>query len=180
MAELTTIARPYAEALFQSAVQDGNKKLNEWRQLLAQFAQIAANEDVNTALTDPNIEDDVLVSIFTDLVKVDLDQQAKNFITLLVENDRILLLPHIAQQFDLLYHKQQGTAGVEIVSAFKLTKDQTKQLVTLLEKKFNLKLEPTVIVDPDLIGGVRCTVGDQVLDTSVQAQLTGMRDTLVA
>lgn len=180
MAELTTIARPYAEALFQTALQDGNKKLNEWRQLLAQLSEIAANEDVNAALTDPSIEGEVLVSIFTDSVKVELDQQAKNFITLLVENNRILLLPHIAQQFELLYHKQQGTASVEIVSAFKLTKDQTKQLVTLLEKKFNLKLEPTVIVDPDLIGGVRCTVGDQVLDTSVQAQLTGMRDTLVA
>lgn len=180
MAELTTIARPYAEALFQTAFDQGKKSLDNWRKILSQLSQVATNADVNAALSDPNVKDDVLVSIFADAVKIDLDKQAKNFISLLVENDRIMLLPFIAQQFELLVHKEQGTASVEIVSAFELTKDQTKQLVTLLEKKFNLKLEPTITVDPDLIGGVRCTVGDQVLDTSVQAQLTGMRDTLVA
>ena len=109
-----------------------------------------------------------------------MPQAARNFIELLVENDRLLLLPDIATQFVVLRNRHDGTAQAEITSAFELSDAQVKELVTALEHKFGLKLKPSVTVDPSLIGGVRVAVGDQVLDTSVQAQLARMRDTLAA
>lgn len=100
--------------------------------------------------------------------------------TLLVENDRLLLLPEIASQFLWLKNRHEGTADAEIASAFALTDAQVADLVAGLEKKFGVKIKPTVRVDASLIGGVRVAVGDQVLDTSVRAQLDRMRDALVA
>src|SRR5690606_4159326 len=109
-----------------------------------------------------------------------LSAAARNFIELLIENNRILVLPQVAEQFELLKNELEGTALAEISSAFPLSDDQVQQLVAGLEKKFGLKLKPVVTVDSELIGGVRVVVGDQVLDTSVQAQLARMRDTLAA
>ena len=94
--------------------------------------------------------------------------------------DWMLLLPEIAEQFIALKNRHEGTAQAEITSAFELSEAQVKDLVVALESKFSLKLKPHVTVDPSLIGGVRVAVGDQVLDTSVQAQLTRMRDMLAA
>jgi F-type H+-transporting ATPase subunit delta len=99
---------------------------------------------------------------------------------LLVENDRLLLLPDIAEQFAALRNRHDGTAQAEITSAFEMSDAQVQELVAALEQKFGLKLKPSVTVDPSLIGGVRVAVGDQVLDTSVQAQLARMRDQLAA
>lgn len=179
MAELSTIARPYAEALFASARAD-QAGLESWGELLSELAQIAGNADVRDALSDPRLNIQQRITLFTELVKSPLSDQARNFITLLIENNRILLLPQVAAQFDLLRHELEGTALADITSAFPMSDDQLSQLVTGLEKKFSLKLKPAVTIDANLIGGVRVVVGDQVLDTSVQAQLARMRDTLVA
>jgi len=179
MAELSTIARPYAEALFQAAQQDGGN-LESWSGLLNEFAALAKLEDVREALADPRLTDDKRVELFIGLVKSPVSEKARNFIELLVDNDRMLVLPEIAEQFDLLKNKLEGTALAQITSAYEMTEAQVQDLIAALEKKFGLKLKPAVTVDPDLIGGVRVVVGDQVLDTSVRAQLVRMRDTLAA
>ena len=180
MAELSTIARPYAEALFASARNDQASSLDAWSGLVSELAQIASQEDVREALTNPSLNAAQRTELFTGLVKSTLSTQARNFIELLVSNNRILLLPEIAQQFETLKNQHEGTALADIRSAFELSDDQVQQLVSGLEKKFGLKLKPAVTVDASLIGGVRVMVGDQVLDTSVQAQLARMRDTLAA
>lgn len=179
MAELSTIARPYAEALFATA-RDQQGGLESWGELLTELAHLASNDDVRDALSDPRLDVDQRIDVFTGLVKGPLSEQARNTIRLLVENDRILLLEQIAHQFVLLKHQHEGTALAEITSAYPLSDAQVAELVSGLEKKFGLKLTPAVTVDAGLIGGVRVIVGDQVLDTSVQAQLARMRDTLVA
>jgi F-type H+-transporting ATPase subunit delta len=179
MAELSTIARPYAEALFALAKGD-QAGLASWSGLVNELAQLASLDDVREALGDPRLSDEQRVELFSGLAKSSLPNQARNFIELLIENDRILLLPQIAQQFDLLKNQFEGTALAEITSAFELTDAQIQELLSGLEKKFGLKLKPSVTVDQSLIGGVRVVVGDQVLDTSVQAQLARMRDTLAA
>lgn len=179
MAELSTVARPYAEALF-AAAQDDKTGLQAWSELVDELAQVAANADVREAMADPRLADAQRVQVFSGLVKRDLPQAARNFIELLVQNDRLLLLPVIATQFAALKNRHEGTAQAEIASAFELTEAQVKDLVAALEVKFGLKLKPRVTVDPSLIGGVRVAVGDQVLDTSVQAQLARMRDKLAA
>ncbi|MYN14819.1 F0F1 ATP synthase subunit delta [Pusillimonas sp. TS35] len=179
MAELSTIARPYAEALFAAALND-QAGLENWSALLSELAQVASMGDVREALTDPRLNADQRIDLFTGLIKSPLSAQARNFIELLVGNNRILLLPQIAEQFESLKNQREGTALAQITSAFELSDAQVAELVSGLEKKFGLKLKPSVTVDPALIGGVRVLVGDQVLDTSVQAQLARMRDALVA
>jgi len=179
MAELSTIARPYAEALFASARQSPNG-LTQWSELLSELGHVASQDDVREALTDPRLNVAQRTELFAGLVKTPLTSEGRNLIELLVSNHRILVLPQIAEQFDHLKNEHEGTALAEIRSAFALDDTQVQQLVAGLEKKFGLKLKPAVSVDADLIGGVRVTVGDQVLDTSVRAQLARMRDTLAA
>ncbi len=163
-----------------AAARDDKAGLQAWADLVSELSQVASNPDVREAMADPRLGDKQRVELFTGLVKAELPQAARNFIELLVENDRLLLLPEIATQFVVLRNRHDGTAQAEITSAFELSDAQVQELVAGLEKKFGLKLKPVVTVDQSLIGGVRVAVGDQVLDTSVQAQLARMRDTLAA
>lgn len=179
MAELSTIARPYAEAVFASARED-QAALESWSSVLSELAELVSIDDVREALTDPRLKAPQRIELLTSLVKSPLSDSARNLIALLIENNRVLVLPQIAEQFELLKNELEGTALAEIFSAFPISDEQLQQLIAGLERKFGLKLKPAVTVDPDLIGGVRVVVGDQVLDTSVQAQLARMRDTLAA
>lgn len=180
MAENSTIARPYAEALF-AALKDSASGLQSTAENLQLLSQLIEMEDVRQAVSDPRLDDAQRCDLVKGLLKgVTLDAHLSNFVELLVSNDRLLLMPEIAEQFLALKDKAEGIAQADIVSAFPMTHEQVTELVQLLEPKFNLKLKPHVTVDETLIGGVRVVVGDYVLDTSVQAQLSRMRDALVA
>jgi F-type H+-transporting ATPase subunit delta len=179
MAELSTVARPYSEALFAVAKADKGG-LAAWAEQIQRLAYVAAQPDVRSAMADPRLSDEQRVSIFLSMVRPAVDKQFENFVSLLMANDRLLLLPQIAEQFEALKDTAEGVAQANITSAFPMSEDQVSQLISLLEPKFGLKLKPHVTVDAALIGGVRVQVGDQVLDTSVQAQLVRMRDTLAA
>lgn len=178
MAELSTIARPYAEALFASVRNE--KTLEQWSALLSEMAQVAAHPDVRETLAAPGLTSQQRYELFAGLMKTPLSDKARNFLELLVSNERILLLPEIAEQFEVLKHQLEGIDVAHITSAYELSPEQINELVAKLEKKFGLKLKPDVTIDAALIGGVRVMVGDKVLDTSVQAQLARMRDTLAA
>lgn len=179
MAELSTVARPYSEALFAVANADKGG-LALWAEQLQRLANVAAQPDARVVMTDPRLSDTQRVSIFLSAVQPAVDKYFENFVALLTTNDRLLLLPQIAKQFEALKDTAEGVAQANITSAFPMSEDQVSQLIALLEPKFGLKLKPHVTVDAALIGGVRVHVGDQVLDTSVQAQLVRMRDTLAA
>lgn len=179
MAELSTIARPYAEAAFGVACAS-SEGLEAWADLIQEMAQVASHPEVQAALTQPQLDAPGRVELVRGLLKSTPSQAAVNFLTLLAENDRLLVLPEIAEQFNQLKNRREGSAEALIETAFELTDAQLAELVAGLEKKFNIKLKPDVRVDASLIGGVRVTVGDQVLDTSVRAQLERMRDALVA
>lgn len=177
MAELATVARPYAEALFRVAKQ-GN--MAAWSELVSELAQVGANPDVQAFAANPNVTDTVMAATLASLVKSPVTPEATNFIQMLVENGRVSLLPEIGEQFQVLKNADAGAADAEISSAFEISDAQVAQLVALLEKKFGRKLNPTVKVDPALIGGVRVVVGDEVLDTSVRAKLQQMQVALAA
>lgn len=180
MAEISTIARPYAEALF-AAVRKDAAATQACASELRALSELVSLEDVHQALTDPRLEDDQRIEILNALLNnQQRPAQMLNFVRLLVENDRLMLLPAIQEQFESLKDAADGVAQAQIVSAFPMDDEQVAELVRMLEPKFNIKLKPHVTVDPSLIGGVRVVVGDHVLDTSVQAQLTRMRDALVA
>jgi F-type H+-transporting ATPase subunit delta len=177
MAEFATVARPYAEALFRVA-QNGD--MATWTGIVSELAQIGANPDMQAFAGNPNVTPAQLAETIASLVKSPLSPEAKNFIAMLAENGRVALLPEIAAQFTELKNASAGAADATVYSAFELSADQVTALVATLEKKFGRKLNPTVEVDPSLIGGVRVVVGDEVLDTSVRAKLQQMHNALVA
>lgn len=180
MAENSTVARPYAEALF-AAVKADAAATQVCVEDLRILGELISMSDVQVALSDPRVDDSQRIEILNALLnKRQLSAQMQNFVRLLVENDRLVLLPMISQQFEALKDTSEGVAQALIVSAFPMDDAQVSDLVQMLEPKFNIKLKPHVTVDPSLIGGIRVVVGDHVLDTSVQAQLVSMRDALVA
>jgi F-type H+-transporting ATPase subunit delta len=177
MAELATVARPYAEALFRVAKQGD---MAAWSELVSELAQVGSNPDVQAFAANPNVSDADMAQTLASLVKSPVTAEAANFIRMLVENGRVALLPEIGEQFQVLKNADQGAADAVITSAFEISDAQVAQLVTSLEKKFGRKLNPTVAVDPSLIGGVRVVVGDEVLDTSVRAKLQQMHVALAS
>ncbi|MBV8665902.1 MAG: F0F1 ATP synthase subunit delta [Burkholderiaceae bacterium] len=177
MAELATIARPYAEALFRVA-KSGN--LSAWSDLVSEMAQVAAHPDMQALSRNPNVSDKQVADTLLALLKSPVTAEAKNFVNMLVENGRVTLLPEIGAQFHVLKNAQEGAADAVITSAFDMNDAQVKQLTATLEKKFGRKLNPSVSVDTSLIGGVRVVVGDEVLDTSVRAKLQQMQVALSA
>lgn len=180
MAENSTVARPYAEALFKAA-RDQRADMNAWSVQIRNMADVGEMADVRNAMSDPRLDDAQRASTFKVLFKAaPLLPAMQNLVDLLVKNDRLALLPAVSRLFDFLKDQAEGVAQAEIVSAFPMSEKQVSDLVAMLEPKFKLKLKPHVTVDASLIGGVRVVVGDHVLDTSVQAQLARMRDALVA
>jgi F-type H+-transporting ATPase subunit delta len=139
MAELATVARPYAEAVFRVA-QTGD--MAAWSTLIDELAQIGANADVKDFARNPNVKDAQVLEAFAALVKAPLTAEATNFVTMLIENGRVALLPEIGAQFAVLKNAQEGAADAHITSAFDISADQVADLVKTLEKKFGRKLNP--------------------------------------
>jgi F-type H+-transporting ATPase subunit delta len=177
MAELATVARPYAEALFRVAKQGD---LAAWSQLVSELTQIGAHPDVQAFAANPKVSGADVLAVLTSAVKTPVTPEANNFLNMLIENGRVSLLPEIGAQFQVLKNADAGSADASIYSAFEMTAEQVAQLTGTLEKKFGRKLNPTVTVDPSLIGGVRVVVGDEVLDTSVRAKLQQMHVALAS
>jgi len=177
MAELATVARPYAEALFRVA---GTGNLSAWANLVTEMAHVASHPDVKMLADNPKVSDQQMTDVFLSALKSPANTEARNFIAMLVQNGRLSLMPEIATQFHALKNAQEGAADAEIISAFEMPDAQVKELAAALEKKFGRKLNPSLKVDPSLIGGVRVVVGDEVLDTSVKAKLQQMYVALAA
>jgi F-type H+-transporting ATPase subunit delta len=176
MAELSTVARPYAEAAFKLAQEGGSSAL--WSDLLTNLALIVGDEQVASRLGDPALQPDALAAFFSGLIPGGLTAEAKNFVAVLARNGRVELLPQIAEQYQELANRAAGRADLLVESAFPLAGPELAELVSALEKKFARKLNPSVTVVPDLIGGVRVTIGDEVLDASVRGRLAQMATAL--
>jgi len=175
MAEPSTIARPYAAALFQATTAaDG-------AQLVAQLdalAGIARDAGLRQFAADPKVSDEQVFGVVTGIVGNDLSPKLRNLLSTVIDNGRLAVLPEIASQFRMLVNDRGGVADAQVVSAFPLDAAQQDKLAKVLEKRFGRQLKVSVAVDPTLIGGVRVTVGDEVLDTSVVARLEQMRAAL--
>lgn len=177
MAELSTVARPYAEALFAVA-RKGD--LSRWTALVADLAAVASDAQMQAAIGDPLIGDAALFDLYAGVLGQTLPAEAQNFVRTLIANGRLALMPEIARQFRALKNANDGVADAQIASAFPMPDAQVATLVAALEKKFGIRLHAKVAVDPTLIGGVRVTVGDEVLDTTVRSRLEQMRAALTA
>jgi F-type H+-transporting ATPase subunit delta len=176
MAEDITLARPYAEAVF--ALARDAKKLDAWQETLARMAQVAADPLMHQCIGDPKLLPEKLAQLFLDVVGGKADAARKNFVQLLIENDRLVVLPSVYALFVELKNEHEGVKQARITSAFPLDDKALKQLVAELEPRFGCKLEPSVVVDPELIGGVTVAVGDEVIDASVRGKLATMATVL--
>jgi F-type H+-transporting ATPase subunit delta len=171
MAELATIARPYAEAAFQ--VADATGKLGAWADALGRLAAVASDGEVLRLLGDPGVSSDALDGLIAGAAG-ELPGDVQNFLRVLIGNGRVAVLPEVHRHFEALKNEREGVVDAEIASAFPLEATQTAELVKGLEARFKRKVRPQVAVDRELIGGVRVAVGDEVIDGSVRGRLAAM------
>jgi F-type H+-transporting ATPase subunit delta len=181
MAELATIARPYAEALFRCADTD----LAATADWLQELQAITQDNRVQAYAADPRVTQTQLLaliaSVFETLTQQALPAHAQGFLSAVLENGRLKALPEIAAQFRALKSAHEGVLEAKVYSAFALEGQAVADLQQVLERKFKRKLSiQGVSIDPELIGGVRAVVGDEVYDTSVKAQLENMKKALTA
>jgi F-type H+-transporting ATPase subunit delta len=176
MAELATIARPYAEALYKSSARD----LNGATQWLDALAAVAANAQLLQFADNPKVTSGQVFDVVADVAKVQLPDNAKNFLRAVIDNGRVSALPEIAAQFRALKNAQSGSSDAVVYSAFPIDGAALGGVSAALEKRFGRKLNLSVKEDPSLIGGIRVVVGDEVLDTSVKARLEQMKVALTA
>lgn len=175
MAENITLARPYADAAFQLA--RATDALGSWQQALDRMAAVAADPQMVECITNPRLLPAQLAQLFLDVVgPVSAEQQ--NFVRLLVDNERLQVLPEIRDLYVELKNGQEGVQEADIASAFPLDDATLKNLVADLEARFKCKIQAKVSLDPELIGGVRIAVGDQVIDASVRGKLASMATAL--
>lgn len=175
MAENVTVARPYAEAAFELAKAGG--ALAAWQAALARMAAAAADGRMLECISDPRVSPAALAELFLGVAGA-LDTEQRNFVSVLVDNRRLDVLPEISTLFDELKNAQEGSREAVVSSAFPLDAAQLKNLVADLEGKFGGKVKATVELAPELIGGVRIALGDQVIDASVRGKLNAMAASL--
>lgn len=179
MAELATIARPYAEAAF-AAVRDTGVSTGQAADLLDQIAQIATSPALREVIGSPKVSAHQLAELILATLPGTVPSVLSNLVHTLAENHRLAAVPQIAGQFRALKDEAEGKVEAVVSSAFPLEGEALADLMQALERKYGRKLHATVQVDPSLIGGVRVAVGDEVLDTSVRARLEQMKVALTA
>ncbi len=177
MAEISTIARPYAEAVFELADKAGS--LAQWSVTLSNLAAAAEHGDVRKLLGNPRVSASSLVDMFV-AVSGDASPEARRLLEALIANQRLGALPAVHEQFEALKNDRESTVDASIETAFPLEGADLSGLVADLERKFKRKVRPTVKIDPTLIGGVKISVGDQVIDGSVRGKLDAMAAVLAS
>ncbi|CAA9424356.1 MAG: ATP synthase delta chain [uncultured Ramlibacter sp.] len=176
MAELATIARPYAEALFKSTQAD-MPRTSQWLEALA---SIVADARLLQYAENPKVSDREVYEMVTGVAREPLPPVGQNFLRTVIENGRLRALPEVAAQYRAMVNAQGGASDAVVYSAFPIPPAGLGEVSQTLERRFGRKLNVTVQEDPSLIGGIRVVVGDEVLDTSVKARLEQMRVALTA
>jgi F-type H+-transporting ATPase subunit delta len=176
MSEKTTIARPYAVAVFEQARQEG--ALQRWSEMLAVAAAIVKDPMMATLLASPLISREQLAGLIIEVGGECFAEGIKNLIYVLAANDRFLVLPEIAASFDNLKAEVEKRVDVEVVSAYAIDATQEHILTQALEKRFGRTVNITISIDQDLIGGAVVHMGDVVIDGSLRAGLTQMANEL--
>ena len=177
MAELATIARPYAEALFKA---DGVGDQAQFAAQVQALADVAGNAQLRQFADNPKVSAAQVFDLITSVVKTPVSDAAKNLLRMVIDNGRLAALPEVAAQFHALVNARSGVSDAVIHSAYPIDAAQLTDVVGALEKRFGRRLNASVVLAPELIGGIRVVVGDEVLDTSVKARLEQMRVALTA
>jgi len=176
MAELNTIARPYAQAIFSLA--DSKNELAKWSDVLAMLAAIASDGGVQTLAGDPGTDKSKLKDLICDICGEIADVQAKSLVDLLIENGRISVLPEIAQLYEIYRAESEKTIQVDVVSAFALNTKQKDGIASAMKKRLGREVKLVASTDKTLVGGAIIRAGDLVIDGSVVKQMQKLGSTL--
>ncbi|MDA1331534.1 MAG: F0F1 ATP synthase subunit delta [Proteobacteria bacterium] len=176
MAEVITLARPYAQALFSLAKE--TTTLNDWSNDLDFLKSVANDDDFRALIGAPDIKLDDIENLFLTVCADQVSAEACNFIQLLVRNGRLSVLGDVVRQYRALKAEDEGVVSAIIQSAFELDEVQVQKIVDIFSKKLDKRISPSVTIDPNLIGGVKVYVGDKVWDASVRGRLQHMAATL--
>ena len=176
MAELSTMARPYAKAAFEYALS--SEALGDWSKMLETAASVAEQPKVAELLASPSATSEQLSSIFIDLCGDELNKHGANFVAELAKNKRLSLLPQISEQFEELKAQQQQVVDVVVTSAYPLDEAQEKTLSDKLSHKLNQNVQMHTEVDKSLLGGVFIRAGDLVIDGSVRGKLAKLAEVM--
>ncbi len=177
MAEIATIARPYAEAFFKVV---GNGDLKQSADELEAVARVAADPQVQQLANGPSSNVAQVHELIVAVVGRPLSYSTTNLLKAVLENRRLSAMSEIAGQFRALANARSGVSEAVVYSAFEMDDAQLGEVLSALERRFGRKLSGRVEVEPELIGGIRAVVGDEVLDTSIRARLQQMKTALTA
>ncbi|MDG6774283.1 F0F1 ATP synthase subunit delta [Thiomicrorhabdus sp. ZW0627] len=169
MAELMTIARPYAEAAF--AIAKEKNQLTEWSEELANLAAIASDEAMQAMIANPAYTDENVLSVFESVLGANLSAEGKSLLAVMAENKRLAALPDLSETFEELKAVEEKRVRATVISARKATVEQKKKLSAALNAKFDAEVEITYEEDPSLIAGIKIKVGDWAIDGSAVSQL---------
>lgn len=176
MAELSTIARPYAQGVFAAAEAAGN--LQHWSDMLASAAEAAQVESVAPLLNTSLVNRTELADLFIEICGESLDDQGRNLIRLLADNRRLGLLPQIRERFDLLRAEAEGTINATMIAAQEVDQATQDQVAKALGQRLNRKVALSTETDPSLLGGAVIRAGDLVIDGSARGRLERLADAM--
>ena len=176
MAEVATVARPYAEAVFKTALE--THALDRVAEGLAFMAAVGRDETMRSTLMNPKVTGTQKKELFAAIAGDKVDAALKNLFALLVDNHREVLIDSIAEQFDELKREHERVVRARITSAQPLSEEQRADIVSALEKRYGKRVEADLDVDPELLGGARVQIGDQVIHASVRDALAQMAASL--
>jgi F-type H+-transporting ATPase subunit delta len=169
MSELSTLARPYAQAVFKTAIE--NKSASEWSDMLAFLSAVMQDLEMKTVIANPKVSQDQLTTLLLYICQDQLNGEGTNLLKLLIANDRLVLAPQISDLYESLKAEHEGYIDVEVISAYALSKEEQKKFATTLKKQLNKKVQITTSIDKSLIGGFLAKAGDTVIDGSIKGQL---------
>lgn len=177
MAETLTVARPYAEAAFRYAREAG--QLSDWSLALARVAEVVDQEAAREVLAQPSLSSVERARLVAE-VAGGLNEAQRNFVSLLAQNERLTFVAEVARHFDQLRNDHEGVVEAQITSAFPIDDAQVVAIVQTLTERFGRRIKASIVVEPELIGGVSIRMGDEVIDASVRGKLSQLSSALKA
>jgi F-type H+-transporting ATPase subunit delta len=176
MAEAITIARPYANAVFSIAQEKG--ELKAWSDLLAVLAQCVNEPEMQSIITSPAVSDEQAVGLLADIAGDLMTADAKNFLLLLAENNRLLLLADITVLFEELREEAEKSMTAEVISARELSSEQADKIAAALKQRLGRDITLSTSIDESLLGGAIIRAGDLVIDGSALGKLNRLANAI--
>lgn len=172
MADFTTAARPYANAVYDIA--NAASTLDSWSDALANLAAVINDAQVSELLSDPDAGKQQKGELIIQVLGDKLNEQQQNLVKLMAENGRLIIMQDVQEQFEVARAKAENKVEAEVVSAFELTAEQTDELINTLKNKLGCEITLTTTIDESLIGGVVIKAGDTIIDASMKSQLDSL------